>query len=245
MELKHFTLQIYTHVHKQSMNHISFKYPHTHTHTHHTPHTPHTHYTHTHIPHTPHTHHTHTTRTTHTHYTHTHTTHTTHTPHTHHAHHTHTLHTHTHAHTRTHTHTHAHTRTHTHTHTQVSYTASIEERSLGGTLIQFEESGEVTTPFTTVTVSPLTPSTNYRFRVAAVTVRGQGEEAIQYQTTDSAPSGGVLCISHCIHHSSTARRIKPVWVLVFLRLNNTSLSPLPCREACLSPHSSWTNHELC
>ena len=94
----------------------------------------------------------------------------------------------------------------------MSYTASIEERSRGGTLIQFEESGEVTTPFTTVTVSPLTPSTNYRFRVAAVTMRGQGEEAIQYKTTDSAPSGGVLCISHYTHHSSTARRTKPIGV---------------------------------
>ena len=82
------------------------------------------------------------------------------------------------------------THTHTHTHTQVSYTASIEERSRGGTLIQFEESGEMTSPFARAVVSPLTPSTNYRFRVAAVTERGQGEEIIRNRRTESAPSGG-------------------------------------------------------
>ena len=75
--------------------------------------------------------------------------------------------------------------------TQVSYTGSVEERSRGGTLIQFTDSGSKDTgSFTTATISPLTPATRYRFRVAAETARGQGEEAINYGETDD-PFGGI------------------------------------------------------
>lgn len=98
---------------------------------------------------------------------------------------------------RTHTHTyHTYIQTciphmHTHMHTQVSYTGIVEERSRGSTLIQFTDSGSKDTgSFTTATISPLTPATRYRFRVAAETARGQGEDVINYGETDD-PFGGI------------------------------------------------------
>ncbi len=72
---------------------------------------------------------------------------------------------------------------------QVSYSGSVTWVSRGGMLVQFLESGELQTDYTSLTVRPLTPETNYQFKVSALTEKGEGAEVVQYGRTSEASGG--------------------------------------------------------
>ena len=55
--------------------------------------------------------------------------------------------------------------------------------------ISFKEQGQATTDNTSLVIYPLTPSTEYVFKVAAVTSEGQGEEAVVVVTTNKEVGG--------------------------------------------------------
>ena len=61
--------------------------------------------------------------------------------------------------------------------------------------ISFKEQGQATADNTSLVIYPLTPSTEYVFKVAAVTSEGQGEEAVVVVTTNKEVGGNVLYIS--------------------------------------------------
>lgn len=56
-------------------------------------------------------------------------------------------------------------------------------------MVRFQESGELVSPYTRVVIHPLTPETNYQFKVSALTEEGEGAEVSLYGRT-SAGDGG-------------------------------------------------------
>ena len=68
---------------------------------------------------------------------------------------------------------------------QVTYYGDVEWRSPGGTLVQFEDSGNISVTGTTVTVSPLIPRTRYHFKVSAITPTGRGAERSVIESTQN------------------------------------------------------------
>ena len=81
----------------------------------------------------------------------------------------------------------------------MTYSGDVEWRSPAGTLVQFEDSGELTVTGTTVTVSSLIPGTSYQVRVSAVTLSGRGDEVTNYGLTE-ASSGKGTERSSCMQH---------------------------------------------
>ena len=75
------------------------------------------------------------------------------------------------------------------TYIQVAYVGEVDWISSGYDLFQYEDSGEISTTGTTVTVFPLIPGTNYLIRVSAVTQSGRGAEVTQYGTTRTSLDG--------------------------------------------------------
>ena len=57
--------------------------------------------------------------------------------------------------------------------------------------ISFKEQGQTTADNTSLIIYPLTPSTEYVFKVAAVTSEGQGEEAVVVVTTNKGVGGNI------------------------------------------------------
>ena len=81
---------------------------------------------------------------------------------------------------------------------QVIYSGDVEWRSPGGTLVQFEDSGNISVTGTTVTVSQLIPGTRYHFKVSAITPTGRGAERSIFESTQYY-HGKVLGIKK-MHH---------------------------------------------
>ena len=71
----------------------------------------------------------------------------------------------------------------------MKYYGTVEWKSPGNSLIQFEDSGEMSVTDTSVIISPLVPGTNYFVRVSAVTQSGQGAEVTRYATTKTSLDG--------------------------------------------------------
>ena len=76
---------------------------------------------------------------------------------------------------------------------KVTYSGDVEWRSPGGYLLQFEDSGDVSVTGTTATVSNLISSTNYQFKVSAITANGRGGEMSSFALT-RASQGGIYII---------------------------------------------------
>ena len=74
---------------------------------------------------------------------------------------------------------------------QVSYSGVVDWRSNKDVYISFKEQGQTTADNTSLVIYPLTPSTEYVFKVAAVTSEGQGEEAVVVVTTNKEVGGNV------------------------------------------------------
>ena len=74
---------------------------------------------------------------------------------------------------------------------KVTYRADVPWYSPDGTLVRFTESGVKTVPSDTTmtTIYQLLPSTEYRFKVSAVTEYGRGAEVIVVQSTTQAYDG--------------------------------------------------------
>ena len=72
---------------------------------------------------------------------------------------------------------------------KVTYSGDVEWRSPGGYLLQFEDSGDVSVTGTTATVSNLIPSTNYQFKVSAITANGRGGEMSSFALTRTSQEG--------------------------------------------------------
>ena len=72
---------------------------------------------------------------------------------------------------------------------QVSYSGVVQWISNSGVFIQFPESGQLTTTHTNITISPLTPSTLYMFKVSVVTAKGEGAEVMVKNATSSEFAG--------------------------------------------------------
>ena len=68
---------------------------------------------------------------------------------------------------------------------QVTFTGDVQWRSPGGTLVQFEDSRNLSVTGTNVTVSPLIPGTRYHFKVSAITPTGRGAERSAFNTTQN------------------------------------------------------------
>ena len=68
---------------------------------------------------------------------------------------------------------------------QVTYSGDVEWRSPGGTLVRFEDSGNISVTGTTVTVSPLIPGTRYHFKVSAITPAGRGADKSVFESTQN------------------------------------------------------------
>lgn len=72
--------------------------------------------------------------------------------------------------------------------------------------MEFDESKvlNISSSVTMATITDLFPATRYRFRVAAMTEFGQGEEVIVLQSTAPANGGTVRsvikCHMHCMPH---------------------------------------------
>jgi deleted-in-malignant-brain-tumors protein 1 len=66
----------------------------------------------------------------------------------------------------------------------VSYSGMVEWTSAAGVFTSFQELGQKTIDNTSLTISPLTPSTKYVFQVAMVTQEGQGAEVRTVVTTE-------------------------------------------------------------
>ena len=79
---------------------------------------------------------------------------------------------------------------------QINYSGLVEWRSRGDILIRFDESGEASTHTTSVTISSLTPDTEYRFGVYAVTEKGRGAEVAIRSKTDRATAGEYVAQQH-------------------------------------------------
>lgn len=77
---------------------------------------------------------------------------------------------------------------------KVTYSGDVEWRSPGGYLLQFEDSGDVSVTGTTATVSNLIPSTNYQFKVSAITANGRGGEMSSFALTQASQEGIILSL---------------------------------------------------
>ena len=75
---------------------------------------------------------------------------------------------------------------------QVTYSGDVEWRSPGRYLVQFEDTGAVTVAGTTAMVSNLIPSTNYQFKVSAITANGRGGEMSSFALTRASQEGILL-----------------------------------------------------
>ena len=71
----------------------------------------------------------------------------------------------------------------------MTYSGDVEWRSPGHYLIQFEDTGTVTVTGTTAVVSNLIPSTNYQFKVSAITANGRGGEMSSFALTRASQEG--------------------------------------------------------
>ena len=67
----------------------------------------------------------------------------------------------------------------------------VEWTSAAGVFTSFQERGQKTSDNTSLTISPLTPSTEYVFQVAMVTPEGQGAE-VRTMVTTGVEVGGIL-----------------------------------------------------
>ena len=76
--------------------------------------------------------------------------------------------------------------------TQVSYSGVVEWTSASGVFTSFQEHGHKVSDNTSLTISPLTPSTEYVFQVAMVTLEGQGAEVRTVVTTEEEVGGRIL-----------------------------------------------------
>ena len=65
----------------------------------------------------------------------------------------------------------------------------VEWTSATGIFTSFQEQGQITIDGASVTISPLTPSTEYNFQVAMVTPEGQGTDARIVVTTEEEVGG--------------------------------------------------------
>ncbi len=72
---------------------------------------------------------------------------------------------------------------------QVAYSGHVDWRSPGGTRDDFQESGDLETPYTRATIAPLTPETMYEFKVSALTEEGEGAEVPLFAMTTEAQGG--------------------------------------------------------
>ena len=72
---------------------------------------------------------------------------------------------------------------------QLSYSGGVQWTSNGGVFLQFPESGQLTTTNTNITISPLTPSTLYMFKVLIITAQVEGSEVMVENTTDREVTG--------------------------------------------------------
>ena len=72
---------------------------------------------------------------------------------------------------------------------QVSYSGIVQWTSNSGVFLQFPESGQLTTTNTNITISPLTPSTLYMFKVSVITAKGEGAEVMVDNTTATEVGG--------------------------------------------------------
>ena len=72
---------------------------------------------------------------------------------------------------------------------QVSNSGVVQWTSNGGVFVQFRESGQLTTTNTNITISPLTPSTFYVFKVSMITTKGEGAEVMVKNITDRGIGG--------------------------------------------------------
>ena len=81
-----------------------------------------------------------------------------------------------------------------HARTQVTFSGLVDGVSPGGVLVRFAHEGTVITRDTTIKIQPLTPATNYRFIVSAITERGRGSEvSIEAHTARADTDFGKLC----------------------------------------------------
>ena len=78
---------------------------------------------------------------------------------------------------------------------QVSYSGMVEWTSTAGVFISFQERGQKTSDNTSLTISALTPSTEYVFQVSMVTPEGQGAEVRTVVTTEEEVGGMIYIIN--------------------------------------------------
>ena len=71
----------------------------------------------------------------------------------------------------------------------------VEWTSAAGVFTSFQERGQKTSDNTSITISPLTPSTKYVFQVAMVTQEGQGAEVRTVVTTEEEVGGTISLLS--------------------------------------------------
>ena len=71
----------------------------------------------------------------------------------------------------------------------------VEWTSAAGVFTSFQERGQKTSDNTSLTISPLTPSTEYVFHVAMVTPEGQGAEVRTVVTTEEEVGGMIRLIT--------------------------------------------------
>ena len=83
---------------------------------------------------------------------------------------------------------------------QVSYSGDVQWTSPNRVFVHFQDSNELTTTSTSITISPLVPSTIYVFKVSVITLEGQGAESMEMTETSSAYGGGVELL-HSLHHA--------------------------------------------
>ena len=71
----------------------------------------------------------------------------------------------------------------------------VEWTSAAEVFTSFQERGQKTSDNTSITISPLTPSTKYVFQVAMVTQEGQGAEVRTVVTTEEEVGGTISLLS--------------------------------------------------
>ena len=82
---------------------------------------------------------------------------------------------------------------HAHVCVQVNYSGVVEWTSAAGVFTSFPECGQKTSDNISLTISPLTPSTEYVFQVVMVTPEGQGAEVRTVVTTEEEVGGKTGC----------------------------------------------------
>ena len=84
-------------------------------------------------------------------------------------------------------------------HSQITYSGVVEWISGEGVYTSFKEQSQETADKTSLTISPLTPSTVYTFRVAMVTPQGQKGEGVEVTVNTTREVGGNILHLHSIH----------------------------------------------